>query len=195
MEVAIHPEAAVQLTAYTAVPATFLVASILDVAPSAGHFTLSERQVARPYVKDYDAIPGNSPRAWPARFQVGDWGFFSARLDGRWVGASAVAPDPSLAPGAGAGDCVLWDLRVAPDYRGRGIGQTLFSAVEKWARERGHSGLVAETQNVNAPACRLYERCGCFLVRVDSAAYPDMPDESRMLWRKQLGTVDRAAST
>jgi ribosomal protein S18 acetylase RimI-like enzyme len=83
---------------------------------------------------------------------------------------------------------VLWDLRVAPGQRGRGVGSALFAAVEAWARTRDCSALHAETQDINVPACRLYERRGCLLHHAVAGAYADFPDEVQLLWRKQLGS-------
>ena len=189
MAVEIRPESASELSAYAAIPASFLVTAVLDVARLADRFTLNERPVTRPYIKNYDASPANGPRAWAARFQVAQWAFFSARLNGSWVGAAAVAPDPTLASGGGQGDAVLWDLRVAPSQRGRGIGSALFSAVEDWARSHGRRSLLAETQQINVAACRLYGSRGCGLEHVDTAAYPDFPDEVQLIWRKHLGAA------
>jgi hypothetical protein len=49
---------------------------------------------------------------------------------------------------------VLWDVRVHPEYRGRGVGHRLFTAAAEWARTRDCRVLKIETQNINAPACR-----------------------------------------
>ena len=81
---------------------------------------------------------------------------------------------------------MVWDLRVAPGRRGQGIGTALFAAVEEWARARGQTSLLAETQHTNVAACRLYERCGCDLEHFDAAAYPAFPDEIQLIWRKRL---------
>jgi len=55
---------------------------------------------------------------------------------------------------------VLWDIRVSAAERGTGIGSALFRAAEDWARARGCGWLKIETQNVNAAACRFYQKMG-----------------------------------
>ena len=52
----------------------------------------------------------------------------------------------------------LWDIRVLPNQRGRGIGRQLFRAVEEWAKERRCTLLKIETQDINVPACKFYEK-------------------------------------
>lgn len=190
VEAAGDPAAA--LADYACVPIAFQVRSVLDVAGSAddsGGFVLAERRLDTPYLKDYDAIPGEHPSGWPGRFDVSRWGVFAARVEGRRVGGAAVAfRAPGLDLPEGRDDAaVLWDLRVAPEARGRGVGSALFRAAEAWARSRGCRRLVVETQNVNVAACRLYARMGCVLGSVDRGAYPGLPGEVRMVWRRDLG--------
>jgi GNAT superfamily N-acetyltransferase len=52
------------------------------------------------------------------------------------------------------------DLAVLPEYRGRGIGRALLSAVERRARSRGCCKLTLEVQDGNARARSLYESFG-----------------------------------
>jgi streptothricin acetyltransferase len=40
-----------------------------------------------------------------------------------------------------------------------------------WARGRGLTGIMLETQNINVAACRLYERCGFVLGGFDACLY------------------------
>ena len=81
---------------------------------------------------------------------------------------------------------VLWDIRVAPNARGKGIGSALFEKVEAWARAHSCRQLKVETQNINVPACGFYARHGCELRGVHHAAYPDLPEEIQLLWYKDL---------
>jgi len=109
-------------------------------------------------------------------------------VDGRLAGAAVIAFD---APGVdmleGRRDlAVLWDLRVAPDARGQGVGSALFRAAEAWTRARGCTQLKIETQNINAPACSFYAARGCVLGAVHKDAYPELPDEIQLLWYKDL---------
>lgn len=178
------------LAEYAGVPIAFAVREVLDVAAPArglGGLTLSRRALDAPYVKDYDAADGG-PLGWAARFDLSRWALFAARAGGRRVGGAAAAFDaPDLDMLGGRRDlAVLWDLRVAPDARGRGVGGTLFRAAEGWAAARGARWLVVETQNVNVPACRFYARHGCVLGAVRRFAYPALPDEAQLLWYKDL---------
>ena len=70
--------------------------------------------------------------------------------------------------------------------RGRGVGARLFAAAEAWAMARGVRTLKVETQNVNVGACRFYARQGCTLGEINRFAYPQLPDEVQLIWRKAL---------
>jgi GNAT superfamily N-acetyltransferase len=180
------------LTEYARIPIAFKTLTVLDVAPAlapATGFVVTERRLAASFDKDYDADPGNSPRDWPHRFDLASWGILSARIDGHRVGGAAViARAPAIEMLEGRDDlALLWDLRVAPAFRGRGVGTRLLGAAEDWARRRGALFLKVETQNVNLPACRLYARHGFRLVSVKRGAYPEYPDEIELLWYKSIG--------
>jgi GNAT superfamily N-acetyltransferase len=54
----------------------------------------------------------------------------------------------------------LTALVVPPDVRGRGVGRTLVTAVERWADARGADRLVLTTALHRAEAPRFYERLG-----------------------------------
>ena len=43
-----------------------------------------------------------------------------------------------------------------------------------------------ETQNINVVACKFYAGQGCTLGAADRFAYPELPDEVRLLWYKDL---------
>ena len=83
---------------------------------------------------------------------------------------------------------VLWDIRVAPEARRRGVGAALFSRALDWSRARGCSELKIETQNVNVGACRFYERCGCELRAIHQSAYATLPDEMQLLWYRSVSS-------
>jgi GNAT superfamily N-acetyltransferase len=76
----------------------------------------------------------------------------------------------------------VWDIRIQPDYRKRGIGSQLFQRAVSWAQARGCRHLTVETQNINVPACRFYTKQGCELRAIDRYAYPDYPDEVQLIW-------------
>ena len=89
---------------------------------------------------------------------------------------------------------VLWDIRVSPDARGRGIGSALIAAAEAWAVTRGCGRMKVETQNINLPACRFYARHGFVLEAINRDAYPEWPDEIQLLWYKTLSATDAIGS-
>ncbi|MDB4877935.1 MAG: acetyl-transferase [Gemmatimonadetes bacterium] len=138
--------------------------------------------------KDYDAIPGNGPLDWPTRFDVSDWVFFTARAHGRCIGgAVAIFRSNDFDMLDGRDDlALLWDIRVSPDVRAQGVGAALLAAVESAMRRRGARTLKVETQDVNAGACRFYQRHGFALERAAIGAYPEFPDEVQLLWYKTL---------
>ena len=182
------------LTEYARISIAFEVESCYHVSGDPGRWMLTEAPVD-PYIKDYDALPGESPRDWPKRFDVSRWRMIVARVDGQWAGGAVVAFDtPNCDMLEGRRDlAVLWDIRVAPEFRRRGVGAALFAAAERWARDQGCTELRVETQNVNVPASRFYARNGCLLAFVDPNAYPDLPGEIRLLWSKGL-TAERVAA-
>jgi dTDP-4-amino-4,6-dideoxy-D-galactose acyltransferase len=57
-------------------------------------------------------------------------------------------------------------VAVAAEARGRGVGSALVQAAHEWMRARGAAQARVVTQLANAPACRLYERAGYDLTRV-----------------------------
>jgi GNAT superfamily N-acetyltransferase len=175
-----------ELHRHIAVPNSFLVETALDVLESATGFELRERTLSQPYRKDYDSI--ESPLEWLDRFDTSLWTLFGAFDGNTRIGGIVGAFDtPELEMLEGRSDLVvLWDLRVAPDARRRGVGTTLFRALESWALSRGCHVLRVETQNINVAACRFYAQQGCRLSEANRAAYPDLPDEVQLIWRKVL---------
>lgn len=183
----VRPESPASLTAYATVPARYETASVFDIDDAGGEISLRVRALPALFIKDYDAIPGNGPVDWPSRFDVDSWGLFSARNGESWAGGAAVSHDVALLPaGDWAGASVIWDLRVAPAHRGRGVGTMLFTAAEEWARQKGSTHLFVETQNVNVAACRFYQRLGCAPRRVERGAYPEFPGEVLIVFGKSL---------
>ena len=174
------------LSEYATISIAFEVRSILRAQRGAHEFVLTEEPVDSPYVKDYDAI-ADRPLDWPARFDTSRWVLFVARAEGRILGGATVAfGTPGLDVLEGRSDlAVLWDIRVAPASRGRGVGRSLFEAAATWAFSHGCRELKVETQNVNVPACRFYAAMGCERRVVRDDAYPQCPGETQLLWYKR----------
>jgi GNAT superfamily N-acetyltransferase len=187
----IREEPITRLADHGRISIAFPVDRVLDLAViegGLGGFHLAERDVPTPYVKDYDAVAGGGPTRWAARFDVSRWGLLAAYVGDARVGGAVLAFDtPGVQMLHERRDLtVLWDLRVAPAWRGHGVGRRLFAATERWARARGCTLLEIETQNVNVAACRFYARMGCTLAAIDRFAYPELPDEVQLVWRKPL---------
>jgi GNAT superfamily N-acetyltransferase len=188
IELVIAPGHTVDWSAYAAIPIAFDVRTQLDVLDQGlAGITLRERALSKPWRKDYDALD-HGPRGWPARFRVQRWSVLLAREAATLVGAAVVMHDaPDIQMLDGRSDLtLLWDLRVSPAYRGRGIGAALFRGAEAYARERGCRQLKVETQNINVPACRFYARMGCRLGGLQRFAYRLFPDETQLLWYLEL---------
>ena len=153
-----------------------------------GGFILRERPFASPYVKDYDSIVGSRPRDWGRYFDISNWALHSAWIDGRRVGGVVTAfRTEGLDMLERREDlAVIWDIRVRPEYRGRGVGSALFAAAEAWAKAKRCRQLKIETQNINVAACQFYRRHGCTLGGIHRFAYPLLPDEIQLLWYKDI---------
>jgi GNAT superfamily N-acetyltransferase len=178
------------LAAYASISIAYEVRELFDVSRHGAvpdGFALAARRVDTPYMKDYDA-DGVGPETWGSRFDLSHWRIFVARALGRRVGGAAVvfrAPDVDML-GGDPELALLWDIRVAPEARGHGVGSALVATAEAWAAANGARWLEIETQNVNVPACRFYSARGYVLRAVDPHAYPSLPNETQLLWRKAL---------
>ncbi len=185
------------LDEHAGIPIAFVVDRILEVTlvdGGLGGMSLTETVVTDRYVKDYDAIEGAGPAHWPERFDISNWGLICARRDGARAGGAVIAAGtPGLRMLGGRDDvAVLWDIRVLPAQRRAGTGSALFRAAAVWAGARGCGWLKIETQNVNAAACRFYQKMGCTLGGIDRFAYPGLPGEVQLLWWKMLAPQRQA---
>jgi RimJ/RimL family protein N-acetyltransferase len=184
-----------RLSEYARVPIAYKVDRILDVRPAPGpgaEWEISERTLEEPYDKNYDNMPGERPMDWRRRFDMSNWRLFAARIDGERVGGAAVAMNDSKLDMLDRRSdlAVLWDIRVSPATRGRGIGSALLRTVETFARAQRCRELRVETQNVNVTACRFYQRHGYALATVRRGAYAELPDEVQLVWSKDLARYD-----
>jgi ribosomal protein S18 acetylase RimI-like enzyme len=181
------------LAEYGSVSSRFEVSGVLDLSvadPETGAFPI--RPTAPTWWKDYDAIPDNTPLDWPSRFAVHDWLLFAAFADGQRVGGAIVVVDPIAVAQLG-GDptlALLWDVRVHPDSRRRGVGRALLAAAEDAVRLAGCRGIVVETQDINVSACRLYASLGFLLTKAVRDAYAGAPNETQLEWAKLFPSGD-----
>jgi GNAT superfamily N-acetyltransferase len=165
-----------ELPRHVMVPSTFESTTTFDVERTPSGFRLIERSLPTPFRKNYDLV--ENPLTWPTRFELSQWTLIGAHAgNNRLGGAIGVLDNDGV---------VLWDVRVAPEAQRRGVGSALFRAVESWAREQKAHQLRVETQNVNVAACRFYEQQGCVLEQANFNAYPQLPDEVQLIFRKAL---------
>lgn len=191
MDIEIIQESLDNLPAHGQVPIAFEVRRVLDltVADSGlGGFVLRERKLESPYVKDYDSIGGNRPGDWSKCFDIANWTLHSAWIDDRRAGGVVIAVKTEGLDMLERREdlALIWDLRVAPDLRGRGLGSALLTAAEACARAQGCKQLKVETQNINVAACRFYAQQGFTLGAIHRFAYPLLPNEIQLLWYKDV---------
>lgn len=191
MDFRIEVQNADVLPEYGGVPIAFEVKSRFSVdvvASGLGGIRLIEEKVDPRYVKDYDGLEG--PERWARRsWDLSKWVFLGAFREEERIGGAIVAFHvDGLNYCDGREDLAgLWDIRVGPEYRGRGVGKALFQQAEICARNRGCTQLKIETQNINVAACRFYERMGASLGKVHLYAYrTEGLDEVELTWYKDL---------
>ena len=51
----------------------------------------------------------------------------------------------------------------------------LLQKAREWAKDQGARGIFLETQDINVPAMRLYEKNGFFLSGIDTMLYYNSP--------------------
>ena len=154
-------------------------------------FTATHRWSGNPlemtFTKDYDTIPRNRPVDWPQRFDLSGWRLAAAFLENvRLGGVAVVLRGDEIEKTAQLQDAVLWDLRVHPEYRRHGVGRELLRWAEIEAFSAGRARLLVETQDINTTACDFYSANGYAYTLIDPLAYPELPNEARVVWTKSL---------
>ncbi|MBN1876582.1 MAG: GNAT family N-acetyltransferase [Anaerolineae bacterium] len=184
-----------QFSLYDAISNAFEVHTVLQVEvleKGLGGFRLVETPVPQPYIKDYNVQGNDGPTAWAREFDISRWSIFLAMEDERPVGGVTVVPDASMCPAGPfprADLAVVWDIRVHPAHRERGIGTMLFRHAVAWAQTQGCGQLALETQNINVPACHFYARQGCTLGAIHRFGYAGSPEtahEVALIWYLDL---------
>jgi streptothricin acetyltransferase len=180
-----------QLDEYSEISIEFTVSSRYEVRfldNGLSGIDITKKPEAVPYKKNYDDL--ERPTAWREKWNIDRWGIFGARnTEGKLVGGMVVAHDtPGLHMLEGRNDlAVLWDIRVAPDQRGKGIGASLFERAVDFSKKRKCKLLKIETQNNNVIACQFYQNRGCYLGGIHPMIYKEFPDEVQFLWYKRIG--------
>ena len=140
-----------------------------------GGFTINEVNVKK-YIKDLSKY--EIACEYEQSFDISNWVFFMAFDEDIPVGAvTIVSKTDNVNMLEKRNDIsVLWDIRVADDYKHKGIGQKLFDKATKWSRQQGFIQMKIECQNNNVPACKFYHKQGAILCKIDEYAY--LLDES-----------------
>jgi ribosomal protein S18 acetylase RimI-like enzyme len=178
------------LNDYALIPISFAVKSFLDISFQKNGFAginITEKEVNTPYIKNYDEY--ENPVDWPQTWNIENWGLFLAKDENfETLAGLAVAYDTEGNQMLeGRNDLtVLWDIRVKPEYRGKGIGALLFQEAVIFSKERNCKMIKIETQNNNVPACKFYSGQGCYLGGIHENVYEEFPSEIQLLWYKKI---------
>ena len=89
---------------------------------------------------------------WQSRLAARDAATFIAALDDHDIGIAVGAPYDDA-----AGLFAMW---VAPEARGKGIGDALIATVVNWANENGFQRILLDVGDWNQSAINLYKRNG-----------------------------------
>lgn len=73
----------------------------------------------------------------------------------------------------------LYDLKVAPSFRGKGVGAMLIQRSKEIAAERGYRGLYTQGQDNNLGACRFYLKNGFVIGGLNTNVYKGTPQEHK----------------
>lgn len=135
MNVKIIEETPRVLPEYGKVSIAFLVETIFRVElieNGLGGIKLFEENVENPFVKDYDAIEGNQISLLDKEFDLSNWGILSAFDDDKRIGGAIIAwNSPQVLMLENRIDLAcLWDIRIAPEYRSKGVGKKLFDSAK-----------------------------------------------------------------
>jgi GNAT superfamily N-acetyltransferase len=161
---------------------SFITDVVYELQRTSRTFALVERTVAPPLRKEYrvpwEDLPGNTET-------------IVAERAGSLVGVAGLR-------------YVEWNRRaiIAHLYvdraaRGQGIGTRLVQSLHDQAQASLARELWVETQNVNAPAVRFYERCGFVLSGIDTSLYDprDISGETALFFALSLGEASRGSAS
>jgi ribosomal protein S18 acetylase RimI-like enzyme len=98
------------------------------------------------------------------------------------------SPEPAGLAGVYVADGVanVVSLWVRPSARGHGVGEALIGATADWAKARDHDSIVLWVTESNAPARKLYDRCG-FALTGERQPLPSDPTLPEVRMRRPLG--------
>ena len=96
-------------------------------------------------------------------------------------------PEPAGLAGVYVADGVadVVSMWVRPSARGHAVGESLIGATADWAKARDHAWLLLWVTESNAPARKLYERCG-FTLTGERQPLPSDPALPEIRMRRLL---------
>ncbi|MDB5085744.1 MAG: TDP-fucosamine acetyltransferase [Bacilli bacterium] len=152
-----------------------------------GGIVFNEMPVDTPYWVDYDADLGVGPERW-LRWDLQNWSVISVFDNCIRVGGAVMAHDTAgvLLLEARTDFTFLWDLRIDPAYRRKGIGTVLFQKCVDWTKNKGCARMRIETQHINVAACRFYAKQGAKLGQIKREAYQDQLSLVQLIWYVEL---------
>ena len=131
----------------------------------------------------YADVAAFDEQMWRARIRAQH--HVQARMDGEPVGSVGAWDGPDTPDDA----VVLVAMYVAPQARGRGIGERLVQAVVHEAARRGRRRVVLEVSEGNMPAIALYRRMG-FRFTGARVALEGRPDGFELGMERAVGATD-----
>lgn len=73
----------------------------------------------------------------------------------------------------------LYDLKVEPSFRGKGVGAMLIKRAKEIAAEQGYRGLYTQGQDNNLGACLFYLKMGFEIGGLNTNVYKGTPQEHK----------------
>lgn len=178
-----------QLVEYAQIPMLLEVTSkyeLNEINHGLGGIIFNEIKVEG-YMKDLSLY--EKPLEWEKEFDLSNWGFFIAYDNDVPIGgATLVYNTKEINLLSNRSDLsVLWDIRVAPEYKSMNIGTKLFNHAIEWSIKHNCKQMKIETQNDNVPACKFYEKQGARLGEINKYAYyGEDTDEVMLIWYLDL---------
>ena len=107
------------------------------------------------------------------------WSYWVVALDGErvvgYIGSQSSADETDV-----------MNVAVHPDYRRRGIAESLIESLVRELKNRGSHALMLEVRDSNEPAISLYEKLGFRQVGLRKNYYHNPKEHARIL-RKEWG--------
>jgi ribosomal-protein-alanine N-acetyltransferase len=83
-------------------------------------------------------------------------------------------------------ECHIANVTVAPEARGRSVGEFLVEGILADAHRRGAIRATLEVRISNAAAIGLYEKCGFTSVAMRRKYYPDNGEDALVMWKEKI---------